>query len=278
MKRLKMMTVMLCAPLAVGAVQLRYGFQAGQDLRYRETVSAKGAMVVEAALGEQNLPLELRAVEDRSLKTVAQADRDSWWIESRSLSGQATTTVQGESSTEQVPGENLRLRLKNTGEVLDVKRLAPRQAGEMSLDLRLDDVLAATRLAAFPEQDVQPGATWEREVPVVGKDGRRLTARASSTLLRFRQAEGRNLAEIQTRYDVPIPPSEGKLRMGGLELPIRVEGRSTGTTTTAWDVDQGRSHSSYGTGKVDLKLTLTGLAAEPAQTRLDIQTRTNLLP
>ncbi len=278
MKRLQAMTVLLCVPLAVGAVQLRYGWQTGQELRYRETVSAKGAMTVESALGEQNLPLELRAVEERSLKTVAPADRESWWLDSRSLSGQATTTVQGESSTEQTPGENLRLRVKNTGEVLEVKRLAPRQAGEMALDLRLDDVLAATRLAAFPEQDVQPGATWEREVPIVARDGRRLTARASSTLMRFRQAEGRNLAEIQTRYEVPIPPSEGKLRLGGLELPIRVEGRSAGTTTTAWDVAEGRSQSSYGTGKVDLKLTLTGLAAEPAQTRLDIQTRTNLLP
>ena len=277
MKRWIAAAALLALPLAAGAVQLRYGFQVGQDLRYREVVSAKGAMTLDGDMGQQSIAIEARVTEDRSLKTVSQADAGSWWIESRSLSGQATTTVQGETMTDNVPGENLRLRMTRTGEVLEVKQLAQRQTGDLSLDLHLEDVLAAIRLSAFPEQDVQAGATWSREVPLATKDGRRLTARSSSTLTRFREAEGRQLAEIQTRYEVPVPPSTGKLKMGEVELPIRIEGLCTGTTTAAWDIARGCSRSTYGTGKVELKLTFPGLAGQPAVTRLDLQTRTNLV-
>lgn len=257
-------------PLAALAVPLRYQLTVGQDLRYRETMTAKGALVVKSALGDQAIPVEVRGEEDRSMKCVEAVADGSFWLESRSLAAKATIIMEGGTQEQQVPGTNLRLRVKPSGEVLETKQLATTQRGESQLDLHLDSLVDAARLAQFPEGDLQVGATWDKEIPVRDPSGKKQTAKASSKLKSVKTEGGRSLAEIETRYEVPIPETQGTLQMGGLAIPVQVKGKSSGVSTTWWDVAGGRVRTTTGTGKVALELLLVGLATEPATSSFDV--------
>ncbi|MCC7494013.1 MAG: hypothetical protein IT204_16770 [Fimbriimonadaceae bacterium] len=260
-------TILLALPLAAGAVQLRYGLQVGQELRYRETLDAKGSLVIDSALGEQAIPLSLKASEERTLKTISQAG-EAFWLESRSLGGKASYTYEGQTQQQDIPEVNYQVRMTTLGDVLETRQLAGEKGAE--LDLRLDSLLQAARLAAFPPGDVQVGGTWDKEIPIRTSDGKRVTGRVSNTLLRLRTVDGRPMADIQSRYEVPIPNTEGTMAMAGITLPIRLAGKSSGTTTTVWDLQQGRAHYTTGSGAVDLQLWLLGLTTDPAKAKFDL--------
>ncbi len=263
-------TLAILAPLVAQAVQLRYQLKVGDELRYQETLNAKGLLEIATALGQQSMAITVKAEEERSLKTVAAAGQDTWWLESRSLAGKATMTVEGQPQQQAVPGQNLRLRVNPLGDVLETQQLDSTERGGMDLDLRLDTLLSAARLASFPAGDLEVGATWDKEIPLRSANGQRQVSRASNKLLRLRTVDGREMAEIETRYDVPIPPTEGSVKFAGMALPVRIEGRSTGTSVTLWDLARGRSHLTTGTGQVALKLLLVGLSPEPADAKFDV--------
>ncbi|NUP98976.1 MAG: hypothetical protein HUU35_03865 [Armatimonadetes bacterium] len=265
-------------PLACGAAQLRYRLAAGEETRYHETVTAKGNLTVSSMLGEQVLPVEVKAVEERALKTVELLDNGTAWVESHSLSGTATVTVMGESSQEELPGLNLRMRMDPLGNILESKQLESTQRGSVGLDLHLESLLQAARLTAFPQEEVEVGARWDKVIELPTADGRTITARASSRLVGMRQVDGVAMAEIESTYEVPIPKTDGKVKLGGMELPVQVEGSTTGKTLTLWDIARGRSHSMKGDGTVDLKLLLVGLSTEPSVGKFALDLEVRLQP
>lgn len=278
MRKTRWLLLVLALPLAAGAVTLRYRLEAGQNLKYRETAKATGALKLTTALGEQTIALKMNTEEERSLKTVERGAGESWWLESRSLSAKGSMEMDGQTSSVDVPGYNFRIRMTPSGDVLEMKELATTHRGPEGLDLRLDALLAAARLTSFPTGDLQPGATWDKEIPVRSSDGQKRSAKVSNKLVRVRQVDGRSMAEIESRYEVPIPPTDGTVNMMGMALPVRVEGSSTGTTTALWDIQAGRSQSSTGKGKLHLKLLFVGLTDQPAIGDFDLDLGIALQP
>ncbi|MBI2298574.1 MAG: hypothetical protein HYU66_06410 [Armatimonadetes bacterium] len=270
MRRAVTMLLLLAAvPLGAGAVVLRYRYRVGDEQKFREDLTASGGLAIASELGDQTIPVALTAVETRSLKVLSQAAPDEFWLESRSLSGEASISVQGDTQRQQTPGTNLKLRANSRGEILEMKEGAETQRGDMGLDLKLDSILKLSRLTGFPADDLAVGATWSREIPVQGKDGKTYTARVTSKL----DSSDGVTAVVSSRYQVPIPPTEGTLNMMGMEIPVKVEGWSTGDVTERWDLGRGRSLGSKGKGKVEVKLYLMG-STEPAQGKFDIEQTT----
>ncbi len=246
--------------------RLRYSFRIGEELRYTETMSAAGDLTMDTVLGPQVIPLQIEATEQRTMKATAAAGDDAWWVESRSQEASGTVTMAGQKMAQEVAGVDLRMRINTRGDVLEVKQIGG-ATGEGQLDLKLDSLLSAARLVSFPPGDVEVGATWHKEIPLRTANGARLTAKAASKLLRLKTVDGRAMAEVETRYDIPIPQTEGSFSMGGTSLAVQVSGRSTGTSTALWDIAAGRTESNDGTGKLDLKLTLEGT---PATAKFDV--------
>jgi len=254
-------------PLAALAVTLRYSFQIGQELNYQETMSASGNLTMDTVLGPQVIPLQIEATESRTMKATAAAGDDGWWVESRSKSASGTVTMAGQKMDQEVAGVDLRMRISTRGDVLEVKQIGAAKGGDGELDLKLDSLLSAARLVSFPPGDVEVGATWSKEIPLRTANGARLTAKANSKLLSLKTVDGRGMAEIETKYDIPIPQTEGSFSLGGQALAVQVSGRSTGTSTALWDVAAGRTERNDGTGKLELKLTLEGT---PASAKFDV--------
>ena len=146
-------------PMAAWAVTLQYGLRVGDDLRYHEGIAAKGTLQVTTPLGAQTIPVEIHADEQRSLKTISAAAGGTFWLESRSLSAKSTITTPDGQEQQELPGDNFQVRLNRQGEVQEVKELPATQRGDIGLDLKLDSLLNACRLAAFPAGDVQVGAS-----------------------------------------------------------------------------------------------------------------------
>lgn len=253
-------------PLAAWAVGLRYTFKVGEELRYTETMTATGNLTMDTVLGPQVIPLEVEGSEERTMKATATAGEDAWTIESRSKSATGTVTMAGQKMQQDVAGVDLRMRINTRGDVLEVKTIDGAK-GDGQLDLKLDSLLSAARLVSFPPGDVEVGATWNKEIPLRTANGARLTAKANSKLLRLKTVDGRAMAEIETRYDIPIPQTEGSFSMGGTSLAVQVSGRSTGTSTALWDIAAGRTQRNDGTGKLELKLALEG---SPATAKFDV--------
>ena len=257
----------LLVPVAAWAVELRYTFRVGEELQYTETMTASGDLAMDSVVGQQTIPLEVEATEQRTMKTTQAVGEGVFWVESLSKSASGTVTMAGQKMQQDVAGADLKMRLNTRGDVLEVKRLGNAAPKDGELDLKLDSLLSAARLASFPAGDVEVGATWDKEIPLRSAGGTRLTAKASSKLLRLTTVDGRAMAEIETRYDIPIPQTEGTFSMGGTSLPVQVSGRSTGKSTALWDIAAGRTQSNEGTGKLELKLTLAG---SPANAKFDV--------
>lgn len=265
-----LLVALLLLPVSAGAVVLRYRLRVGEEQRQKETLSAKGVLAMETAMGQQNLPIEVTGEELRSLKVVEAAGREEFVLESRSLRSSASYTMMGESQGQEVPGQNFRMRVNTLGDVRSIEQLEVSRRGPIGLDLQLDSLLQAARLVGFPATDLEVGATWAKEIPVRSAAGQATTAQVQSRLERVIDRPDGPQAVISSRYRVPIPPTEGQLEMMGMQIPIRIEGTCTGESTTTWDVNRGRSLGATGKGQYELKLYLLGLTTDPAVARLDV--------
>lgn len=264
---------------AAAAVPLRYQFRPGLALTYDETFSAQGTMSLQFGEEQQALPLQIETRDRRTL-TAGQPERDGTvWVESRSDGANISFSVLGQQQQQRGPATRFRLRMNLLGDVLEVGRLdAPPVAGSM-VDLALSTVGQLLGVVGFPEHDVQVGGTWDKELPVRGQDGRRLTARTSNRLEELAAGEAGPLARISTRFEVPIPRSEGTMELGGMQLPIAMQGTYVGDSTTWWDVGAGRTQSTATRGTMKFALELgagAGLPMDPAQVELRVQVGTEL--
>lgn len=266
------LALVLLLPVAAQAVRLVYRLRVGSTWQYTEKMSASGALTMSSPLGDQAIPISMKVTEERSLKVTEDAGNGQYWLESRSLSTDATVTVQGQTQRQDVPGQNLKLKVTALGDVLETRQLATTQRGDVKLDLKLDSLLKASRMVGFPSEDLSVGARWEKEIPMRLQDGTTVTAKVSTQL----KALDGGIATLATRYQVPIPASDGTMSMGGMEIPVKVEGHSTGQTTAHWDVANGCLKDSAGTGKIELKLYLMGLTTDPAIAKFDVDTNVTL--
>jgi hypothetical protein len=132
---------------------------------------------------------------------------------------------------------------------------------------------ALGQLTGFPAEDVAPGGTWDKEIPLKGKDGKVVKAKVHCKLISLNGDE----AKIAVTYETPIPVTEGRMRLAGMELPIRVEGKADGKSTTLWHMARGCLLRTEGTTNIEMKLDIGGLGgALPASARFLVASKTHL--
>ena len=257
------LATVLLAAAAVGAATLRYTFTAGSELKYRNIIVAEGTLTVAGPLGAQPIPVKVNADETRSLKCLEAAGEGWYWLESKQVKGTYAATVGGEAlgaGAESMPPLNYKMKMNAKGDVTELETIKPAEPNtQASIDLNLGQITALSELTGFPEGDVAAGATWDKEIPIKTKDGKTLTAKVNNKLISVNDTE----AKIATTYDMPIPPTEGTLKMG-MDIPIKIEGRAAGTSVVIWDLAKSCVKRSDGNATLDIKLYLAGLSAEPA--------------
>jgi len=260
-------TVALAAALAVvtaaGAATLRYAHRVGDQWQYRNLIVAQGTLTIAGPLGATPIPVQINADETRTLK-VTEPAADGWfWMESTQVKGTYAATVSGQSmgqGAESMPPLNYKMRVNAKGDVAELETIKPAEPNaQATIDLNLGQITALAELTGFPEGDVAPGATWDKEIPIKTKDGKTLIAKVQNKLVSINDTE----AKIATSYDMPIPPTEGTLKMG-MDIPIKIEGRAQGSSTVVWDTAKACVLRSEGTAVMDVKLFLVGLTTEPA--------------
>ncbi|MBI5833414.1 MAG: hypothetical protein HZB16_14040 [Armatimonadetes bacterium] len=248
---------------AAGATTLRYTLKAGDEWKYRNVIAAEGTLTIAGPLGAQPIPVKVNADETRTLKVSESAGEGWFWMESKQVKGTLAAVVGGEAmgqGAEAMPPLNYKMKMNAKGDVSELETIKPAEANaQASIDLNLGQITALAELTGFPEGDVAAGATWDKEIPIKTKDGKTLTAKVSNKLISVNDNE----AKIATTYDMPIPPTEGTLKMG-MDIPIRIEGHALGTSVVIWDIAKSCVLRSEGNSTMDVKLYLVGLSTEPA--------------
>lgn len=259
---------------AASAVQLRYKLAVGQEHKYKDTITAEGTLTIDGPLGEQTLPITVTAETVRNLKVLEAAAGGKFVMESRTLSTKASARGgdDGGLGDTTMPPVNYKMKMDALGNVTDMEMIKADAGAASSVDLNLNEFASLGQVAGFPEDHVAVGGIWDKEVKIKTKDGQTVTAKTHNKLLSVNGAD----AKIECTYDVPIPATDGKMKLAGLEIPVRIQGHAAGKSTTLHNLDKGCVTRIEGTTVVDVKLSLMGLAAAPATGRFNVTMKSNL--
>ncbi|HAZ64540.1 MAG TPA: hypothetical protein DCZ72_13150 [Armatimonadetes bacterium] len=254
----------LIALAAVAATALRYNLEPEAEWKYKTTTQAEGVLTLAGPLGAQPIPVSIKSVDTRSLKVIDAAEEDGWFnLETRQIDGTYEGTISGQplgAGAQSLPPINYKLKMNELGDVKDLEMLpAEGEAAANNIDLQLNQLAALAQLTGFPEEDLEAGDSWTKEIELQGAEGEKLVATIENKLIGLSDTQ----ATIESTYDMPLPPTDGVLRMG-MDLPIRIEGKAAGTNLMVWNTTEQCLETVSSDSTIDIKLYITGMLAEPA--------------
>lgn len=267
------------------SVLLRLKYQEGETLTYETTVDGVGSVHV---MG-QTQAIDMTGTMQMVMKVEEIDDEGNFTIVTGVDVAELTVTMNG--SPVQPPNQDITMRTKMTprGEILDIQmEQSVDQSGTQSPwnsqmakmltgGFDLNRMLLGQKMAAFPEEAVNPGDEWTGDAPEVELRGEtaplEITTKYDGTI----ELEGRTCARLDSA--MCMQPSA----LGELATMLSMEGSTTTQTRTWFDIEAGRALATMEKTQVSMQVSLpaeiTG-APQAASVFLEmfVDTESKLLP
>lgn len=236
-----------CAtPFSARAVELRYKYEAGETIVYRDWLAMAFAPQAEGSDGREGR-LQFRS--DSLLRQqVKKADSSAYTIEIETTSN-STEVIgpDGKSEKKENLGDPERVRLTHRGKVLDRKNLGKDadEGGDTGFCTLLDEFAIVQQIfdgLLLPEGDVDPGHTWTDTIEVDltqgHPDSTKIKVECQATFKRIVVVDGIECAELVTDFKVPLKAPKSK---EAKELNLTIDGEILGHLTSYFGIELGRS-------------------------------------
>jgi len=253
----------ILAPWPAHAVELRYKYEAGETIVYRDWLAMAFAPTSEEGTGR----LQFRS-ESMLRQQIKKADASSYTIEIETTKN--TTEVispEGESETKENLGDPERVRLTTRGKVLERKSLGKEEddGGDTGFCTLLDEFSIVQQIfdgLLLPEGDVEPGHSWTDTIEVDLTDGHpestKVKIDCEATFQRIVVVNGVQCAEIVTDFKIPLRAPKSK---EAKELNLTIDGDILGHLTSYFGIELGRSVVELATIGVDGKMIMNPAGA-----------------
>ncbi len=246
--KLRMVLASLVVTLAAhgaGAVVLRYQYEQGDQLKYRDQMALAFMADPQGEAGDA-ARFQFRS---NSLlqQTVKKVDGDTYTVEYETKENQSEViSGDGETEKSEHTGHPERIKLTSRGRVLERKSLGDDDNEPMGYTTKLDEFAIIQQVfdgLTFPEGDVNPGDTWGEPLKIDltpdDKDLRTIVEIEAKTLFkRLVKVRGELCAELVTDFTIPLKTPKDK---ESKELQLTIEGEVMGHLTSFFAVEQGHA-------------------------------------
>ncbi len=242
-RALWLLSLALAMPWSARAVELRYKYEAGETIIYRDWLAMAFAPQVEGEEGR----LQFRS-ESTLRQQIKKAENNAYTIEIETTANRTEVIgPDGKSEKKENLGDPERVRLTSRGKVLERKSLGKSEdeGGETGFCTLLDEFSIVQQVfdgLLLPEGDVEPGHKWTDSIEVDLTDGHpestKVKIDCAATFKRLVLIDGVECAEIVTDFKIPLRAPKTKETK---ELNLTIEGDILGHLTSYFGIELGRS-------------------------------------
>ncbi|NUP98978.1 MAG: hypothetical protein HUU35_03875 [Armatimonadetes bacterium] len=226
------------------AVELRYQFEPGEKLVYRDYVAM--AFRSEGS-GATDSRWQYRS-NSRLEQVVKKVDDGVYTIETTTTDNESEiVSADGERNKSEHKGDPERVRMDDRGLVVERKSLGDEEEeASVGYTTKLDEFAIIQQVfdaLTLPADDVDPGATWSKSIKVdLTPDDNSVRTpvevELKSTFTRIVKVRNEECAELVTDFEVPLKTPKDK---EASELRLSISGRLLGHLTTYFSLSRGRA-------------------------------------